>query len=48
MEAKVSARAEMNGQMAYGQTGFRKHHSTMIQEGAQVYLFLEQIQSINR
>ena len=41
MEAKVSARVEMNGQMAYGQAGFQKHHSTMIQEGAQVYLFLK-------
>ena len=29
MESKISAWVEKNGRRAYGQVGFRKHHSTI-------------------
>ena len=29
MESKISVWAEINGKRAYGQVGFRKHHSTI-------------------
>ena len=29
MESKIRVKAEKNGKRAYGQVGFRKHHSTI-------------------